>query len=141
MAVNTIKRDNSNVARTVWCFWLTACKYVSILKEFATDYSNASSEQCGVVLVWRFCNHKCRHGVMFTQRNATQRVISKNTTSLNSCPLWGATEHDTPKQPDAVFIFPTDNGWIWNSILFYCSYCHSFIYARNNISSVHGRNI
>ncbi len=37
---------------------------------------------------------------------------SKITISLNSCPLVGATEHGTPKQPDAVFIFPTDNGWI-----------------------------
>ncbi len=45
MAVNTIKWGNSNVARTVWCFWFTACKYVSIFKEFATDYSNASFEQ------------------------------------------------------------------------------------------------
>ncbi len=63
MAVNTIKWSNSNVARTVWCFWLSACKYVSIFKEFATDYSNASFEQCRVVLVWHFYDHKCRRGV------------------------------------------------------------------------------
>ncbi len=43
-------------------------------KEFATDYSNASFEQCRVVLVWHFYDHKCRHGVMFTRRNATQHV-------------------------------------------------------------------
>ncbi len=34
-----------------------------------TIQSNASFEQCRVVLVWRFCDHKCRHGVMFTRRN------------------------------------------------------------------------
>ncbi len=33
---------------------LLTCKYVSILKEFATDYSNASFEQCRVVLVLAF---------------------------------------------------------------------------------------
>ncbi len=35
MAVNTIKWGNSNIARTVWRFWLTACKYVFLFKEFA----------------------------------------------------------------------------------------------------------
>ncbi len=49
---------------------LTHSKYVSIFKEFATDYSNSSFVQCRVVLVWRFYDHKCRHGVMFTWCNA-----------------------------------------------------------------------
>ncbi len=67
MSVNTIKWGHFNVARTVWCFWLAACKYVSIFKEFATDNSN---EQCRKVLVWFFYDHKCRHSVMFRWRGA-----------------------------------------------------------------------
>ncbi len=39
-------------------------KYVSIFKEFATDYPNA---QCRVVLVWRLYGHKFRHCMMFTR--------------------------------------------------------------------------
>ncbi len=59
----SIKWGNSNVARTVWCFWLTACKYIFLFEEFATDYSNASFELCRVVLVvCCFSDHKCRHG-------------------------------------------------------------------------------
>ncbi len=59
----SIKWGNSNFARTVWRFWLTACKYIFLFKEFATDNSNASFEQCRVVLVvCRFSDRKCRHG-------------------------------------------------------------------------------
>ncbi len=58
----SIKWGNPNFARTVWRFWLTACKHYK-LKEFANDYSNASFELCRVVLVvCRFSDHKCRHG-------------------------------------------------------------------------------
>ncbi len=59
------KWGNSNIARTVWCFCFL------IFKEFATYYSNASFQQYRVVLVWRFYDHKCRHGVMFTRHGAT----------------------------------------------------------------------
>ncbi len=38
-------------------------KYVS-----ATDDSNVSFEPCRVVLVWRFSNHKCRHGNVYEAR-------------------------------------------------------------------------
>ncbi len=58
----SIKWGNSNFARTVLRFWLTACKYVFLFKEFATDDSNVSFEQCRVELVCRFSDHKCRHG-------------------------------------------------------------------------------
>ncbi len=59
----SIKWGNSNVTWAVWCFWLTACKYVFIFKEFATDYSNLNIEQCRVVLVVRRSSeYKCRHG-------------------------------------------------------------------------------
>ncbi len=35
-----------------------SCKYVFIFKEFATDYSNTSFEQCSVALVvCRFSDH------------------------------------------------------------------------------------
>uniref|UniRef100_A0A672RNY0 Cleavage stimulation factor subunit 3 n=1 Tax=Sinocyclocheilus grahami TaxID=75366 RepID=A0A672RNY0_SINGR len=44
-----------------------------IFKQFATDDSNASFEQCRVALVCRFSDHKCRHGFMFTQRNTTRK--------------------------------------------------------------------
>ncbi len=47
----SIKCGNSNFARTVWRFCLTACKYAFLFKEFATEYSNASFELCRVVLV------------------------------------------------------------------------------------------
>ncbi len=78
MAVNTIKWGNSNVARTVWCFWLTACKYVSIFKEFATDYSNASFEQCRVVLVWHFYDQKCRQeGLSHRFSSRTKSTVLK----------------------------------------------------------------
>ncbi len=79
--VNTIKWGNSNDARTVWCFWLIACKYVFIFKESVTDYSNVSFEQCRVVLVWRFYNHKCRHGVTLhraTHKKTVQVIIISN---------------------------------------------------------------
>ncbi len=49
------------------------CKYVSIFKEFTADYSNAKFEQCRVVLVWHFYDHKCRHGVMFMRHGATRK--------------------------------------------------------------------
>ncbi len=49
------------------------CKYISIFKEFATDCSNVSFEQCRVVLVWRFYDHRCRHSVMFTQRGVRHK--------------------------------------------------------------------
>ncbi len=55
----SIKWGNSNFARTVWCFWLTACKYIFLFKEFDTDYSKASFEQCRVALaVCHFSDHK-----------------------------------------------------------------------------------
>ncbi len=67
----SIKWGNSNFARTVWRFCLTACKYVFIFKEFATDDSNVNFEQCRVVLVV-FSDHKCRHGNVYAARcNAT----------------------------------------------------------------------
>ncbi len=71
----SIKWGNSNFARTVWCFWLTACKYVFLFKEFATDDSNKSFELCRVVLVvCRFSDHKCRHGNVYAARcNATHK--------------------------------------------------------------------
>ncbi len=73
----SIKWGNSNFARTVYRFWLTACKYVFLFKEFATDDSNTSFEQCRVVLaVCRFSDHKCRHGNVYAARC---NVISKNT--------------------------------------------------------------
>ncbi len=60
----SIKWGNFSFARTVWRFWLTACKYVS-----AYDDSNASFEQCRVVLlVWPFSDHKCRHGKVYAAR-------------------------------------------------------------------------
>ncbi len=70
-----IKWGNSNFARTVWRFWLTACKYVFLFKEFATDDSNASFEQCRVVLVvCLFSDHKCRHGNVYVARcNASRK--------------------------------------------------------------------
>ncbi len=64
----SIKWGNSNFARTVWRFLLTACKYVFLFKEFATDYSksNTSFEQCRVVLVvCHFSDHKCRRGNVY----------------------------------------------------------------------------
>ncbi len=65
----SIKWGNSNFARTVWRFWLTACKYVFLFKEFATDDSNASFEQFRVVLVvCHFSDHKCRHGNVYAAR-------------------------------------------------------------------------
>ncbi len=40
-----------------------------MFKEFATDDSNASFEQCRVVLVvCRFSDHKCRHGNVYAAR-------------------------------------------------------------------------
>ncbi len=71
----SIKWGNSNFARTVWRFWLTACKYVFLFKEFATDHSNASFEQCGVALVFcRFSDHKCRQGNVYAGRcNTTHK--------------------------------------------------------------------
>ncbi len=58
-------------------------KYVFLFKEFATDDSNVSFEQCRVVLVvCRFSDHKCRHGKVYTaqcnarQYNAMQDSIS-----------------------------------------------------------------
>ncbi len=39
---------------------LTHSKYDS-----ATDDSNTSFEQCGVALVCRFSDHKCRHGKVY----------------------------------------------------------------------------
>ncbi len=76
--MNTIKWGNSNVARTVWRFRLTACKVVFIFKEFSTDYSNAIFQQCRVVLVWCFSDHKCRHGVMFMRRGARSSLNATN---------------------------------------------------------------
>ncbi len=65
----SIQWGNSNFVRTVWRFWLTACKYVFIFKEFATDDSNASFELCrGVLVVCRFSDHKCRHGNVYVAR-------------------------------------------------------------------------
>ncbi len=64
----SIRWGNSNFARTVWRFWLTACKYVFLFKEFATDDSNVSFEQCRVELVCRFSDHKCRHGNVYAAR-------------------------------------------------------------------------
>ncbi len=89
-----IKWGNSNFARTVWRFWLAACKYVFIFKEFATDYSNASFELCRVgLVVCHFSNHKCRHGNVYMARcNATRKktvqviIISKYVpTGCNKC--------------------------------------------------------
>ncbi len=68
----SIKWGNSNFARTVWRFCLTACKYVFIFKEFATDDSNVNFEQCRVVLVVSPITNADM--VMFTRRDATQRV-------------------------------------------------------------------
>ncbi len=65
----SIKWGDSNFARTVWRFWLTACKYIFLFKEFATDYSNTSFEQCRLALVVsRFSDHKCRHGHVYAAR-------------------------------------------------------------------------
>ncbi len=71
----SIKWGNSNFARTVWRFWLTACKYIFLFKEFATDDSNASFEQCRLVLVvCRFSDHKCRHSNVYVVRcNVTRK--------------------------------------------------------------------
>ncbi len=68
----SIKWVNSNFARTVWRFWLTACKNIS-----AADYSNASFEQCRVVLVvCYFSDNKCRHcNVCNATRKKTVKVI------------------------------------------------------------------
>ncbi len=66
MAVDTIKWGNSNVTRTV-------CKYVSIFKELANVYSNASFEHCRVTfVVCRFSDHKCRHSNVSTARYNAQ---------------------------------------------------------------------
>ncbi len=44
-------------------------KYIFLLKEFATDDSNVSFEQCREVLVvFRFSDHKCRHGNVYAAR-------------------------------------------------------------------------
>ncbi len=45
----------------------------SIFKEFPAEYSDASFEQCIVVLVWRFYDYKCRHGVMFMRSGAMRK--------------------------------------------------------------------
>ncbi len=59
----SIKWGNYNFARTVWRFWHTAFKYVFLFKEFSTDSSDASFEQCRVQLVvCRFSDYECRHG-------------------------------------------------------------------------------
>ncbi len=56
------------------CFYkvgqLQLCKgkYAFIFEELATDDSNASFEQCRVVLVCRFSDHKCRRGNVYTAR-------------------------------------------------------------------------
>ncbi len=66
MAVDTIKWGNSNITRTV-------CKYVSIFKELANVYSNASFEHCRVTfVVCRFSDHKCRHSNVSTARYNAQ---------------------------------------------------------------------
>ncbi len=51
-------------------------KYVFLFKEFATDDSNVSFEQCRVVLVvCRFSDHKCRHGYVYVARcNLTRKM-------------------------------------------------------------------
>ncbi len=72
-----------NFARTVWRFWLTACKYVFLFKEFATDASNASFELWRVVLVYRFSDHKCRHG------NSLQSVIMSLLNATNASFIMG----------------------------------------------------
>ncbi len=71
----SMKWGNSNFARIVWRFWLTACKYVFLFKEYATDDSNASFEQCRVALVvCHFSDHKCRRSNVYAARyNATYK--------------------------------------------------------------------
>ncbi len=82
----SIKWGNSNFARTVWCFWLTACKYIFLFKEFATDDSNVSFEQCRVVLVCHFSDHKCRHSVMLCKKTVSVIIISNYVpTGCNKC--------------------------------------------------------
>ncbi len=87
----SIKWGNSNFARTVWRFWLTACKYFS-----TTDDSNAFFEQCNVrvvLVVCRFSNHKCRHGKVYaarckaTHKKTVQVIIISNyvPTRCNKC--------------------------------------------------------
>ncbi len=56
----------------VWRFWLTACKYVFLFKEFVTDDSNASFGQCGVMLVVSLITNADME--MFTRCDATWRV-------------------------------------------------------------------
>ncbi len=59
----SIKWRYFNFTRTVCASDSTACKYVLLFNEFATDYLNTSFEQCTVVLVvYHFSDHKCRHG-------------------------------------------------------------------------------
>ncbi len=53
MAVNTIKVGAIQHCKDSLVLLTHSLKYVSIFKEFATDYSNASFEQCRVVLVCR----------------------------------------------------------------------------------------
>ncbi len=104
----SIKWGNSNFARTVWLFWLTACEYVFLFKEFATDDSNTSFEQCRVVLVvCRFSDHKCRHGNVYVARcNAMCKktvwvIIISNyvPTGCNKCLIYNGSSHrDTASQ-------------------------------------------
>ncbi len=66
----SIKWGNSNFARTVWRFWLTAWKYVFLFKEFATD----DPKWVLTFVVCLFSDHKCRHGNVYTARcNAARK--------------------------------------------------------------------
>ncbi len=52
-------------SRELWFFYIRHLP----LKEFATDDSNASFEQCRVVLVvCHLSDHKCRHGNVYVKR-------------------------------------------------------------------------
>ncbi len=86
----SIKWGNSNFARTVWSFLLTACKYDFVFKEFATYYSNTNFEQCRVVtllVVCRLSDHKCRHGVRFMRCDATHEKDSLSHSNQYMFPL------------------------------------------------------
>ncbi len=67
---------------------LTHSKYVFIFEEFASDDSNASFEQCRVVLdVCCFSDHKRRHGNVYAARCYTTVIIISNyvATRCNKC--------------------------------------------------------
>ncbi len=77
-------------------FWLTACDNVFLFKEFSTDDSNASFEQCReVLLVCRFSDHKCSN---YNQLYFDHNIIISNYViliTINICIVFVSSCRDT----------------------------------------------